>query len=212
MLRGVPVVVVASVKGGAGKTTTSVLLAEAAADGGRQVMLGDVDPQGSAAEWAALATDAGIPLRSAVVEVPARDLARRLSGPAATAELIILDTPNRDLDLLSASLAVADLVVVPSAPTTMDLPRVWPTLDLVAEIDRPAVVLLVKVDARYPNAAADARAVLLEGGARSLLAEVPYWHSLAQAKAGRPRGRQLRVFTAVLDELLSLLPNSKEHL
>ena len=73
------------------------------------------------------------------------------------------------------------------------------------------MVLLVKVDARYPNAAADARAVLLEGGARSLLAEVPYWHSLAQ-QAGRPRGRQLPVFTAVLDELLSLLPNSKEHL
>ncbi len=210
MLRGVPVIVVASVKGGAGKTTTSVLLAEAAAESGRRVVIGDVDPQGSAAEWAALAGAGGTPLRSSVVEVPARDLARRLSEAAAMADLIVLDTPNRDLHLLSAALGVGDLVVVPAAPTTMDLPRAWPTLDLVEEANRTAVVLLVKVDARYPNAAIDARAALAEGGAHTLSAAVPYWHSLAQAKAGRPRGRRLRVFATVLDELLPLLPHPKE--
>lgn len=210
MLHGVPVVVVASVKGGAGKTTTSVLLAEAAADRGRRVLVGDVDPQGSTSEWAALAAAGGAALRSTVVEVPARDLARRLSGPAAKADLVVLDTPNRDLHLLSAALAVGDLVVVPAAPTTMDLPRAWPTLDLVAEANRAAVVLLVKVDARYPNAAVDARAALAEGGAHALSATVPYWHSLAQVKAGRPRGRHLRVFAAVLDELLPLLRDPEE--
>lgn len=210
MIRGVPVVVVASVKGGAGKTTTSVLLAEAAADRGHTVVLGDVDPQGSAAEWAALAAAGGTALRSTVVEVPARDLARRLMGPAAKADLVVLDTPNRDLHLLSAALSVGDLVVVPSAPTTMDLPRAWPTLDLVVEANRPAVVLLVKIDARYPNAAIDARAALAEGGAHTLTATVPYWQSLAQAKAGRPRGRHLRVFAAVLDELLPMLPDPEE--
>ena len=45
-------IVVSNVKGGVGKTTTSVYLAAAAARRGRgPVLLVDADPQGSTAEW-----------------------------------------------------------------------------------------------------------------------------------------------------------------
>src|SRR5579863_5591273 len=45
-------IVVSNVKGGVGKTTTSVYLAAAAASRGREtVVLVDADPQGSSAEW-----------------------------------------------------------------------------------------------------------------------------------------------------------------
>jgi chromosome partitioning protein len=45
-------IVVSNVKGGVGKTTTSVYLAAAAAARGKEaVFLVDADPQGSSAEW-----------------------------------------------------------------------------------------------------------------------------------------------------------------
>ena len=207
MPRPALVLAVASVKGGAGKTTTSVHLAEAAAAGGRRVLLVDADPQGSAADWAEQARDDGTPLRSEVVAQPARDLDRRLAARVGAYGLVVVDTPNRDLDVVAAALRLADVVVVPTAPNTMELPRVWPMLELATEAGRPAVVLLVKADARFPAAVADARAVLAaeDPPARVLGAAVPYWHSLAQAKAARPAGRQLAVFAGVLAELEALV-------
>lgn len=78
-------------KGGVGKTTSSVFLACAAAAHGREVVLLDADPQGSASSWADRAAHRGTPLPFPVVPVGATDLAAAAARGAAG--LVVVDTP-----------------------------------------------------------------------------------------------------------------------
>ncbi len=203
MIGSVPVLLVASVKGGAGKTTCSVHLAEAAEVAGIKALVVDSDPQQSAASWYGEAQEAGAPLRSSCLEAPTKELAHLVSDRAVRLKpgLIVIDSPNRDLDILRAALQVADLVVIPTAPTTMELPRVWPMVDLAEEAGREAWVLINKADSRSPGATATARELLREGEARICQHAIPYRQIYAQARAGRPSAWRLNPFSAVLEEL-----------
>ncbi len=86
-LGSVVIVVCAALKGGVGKTTTSVYLSALAAESGRPVTLIDGDPQASAAEWVEEATD-DVLGKVDVVEAPTeRLLGKALDrlGPDAVA-------------------------------------------------------------------------------------------------------------------------------
>ena len=73
------IVVVAALKGGVGKTTTSVYLAAVAASNKRSATLVDADPQGSAADWVETAEDESFE-RVTLVEAPTeRMLTKALS-------------------------------------------------------------------------------------------------------------------------------------
>jgi chromosome partitioning protein len=97
-------------KGGAGKTTLSILLGCALADAGRKVAFLDRDPQQTATRWIA-------ETKPAIV----------LATPGATYDALIIDTPPRlDSPLLLESLAQADKVLLVSSPSPADL---WTSQD-----------------------------------------------------------------------------------
>lgn len=55
------VIAISNLKGGTGKTTTAILLATALTRLGYTATVVDLDPQGSATEWAHLAAESGTP-------------------------------------------------------------------------------------------------------------------------------------------------------
>src|SRR6266498_2229800 len=96
-------VVVSNVKGGVGKTTTSVYLSAAAvARGYDPVLLIDADRQASSAEWLEERPVEGV----TIVEAPSeRTLTRAMSGREG---LGIVDTPPGDERLMRSAISSAD--------------------------------------------------------------------------------------------------------
>jgi chromosome partitioning protein len=122
-------VAVVSVKGGVGKTTTAVYLAAVAARGRRAVTLVDADPQGSAAVWLESWPIDNIE----VFEAPSERLLRKALAQDDEHSVLIIDTPPASERLISASLAQADVVVVPTRIGGVEGPRLTSTLEMVPD-------------------------------------------------------------------------------
>ena len=126
------IVVCAALKGGVGKTTTSVYLTALAAESGRPVTLVDGDPQASAAEWVEEATD-DVLGKVDVVEAPTeRLLGKALDrlGPDAVA---VVDMRPGDQPALAKAFGRADVVVVPTRVGGVETPSATAVLDLVPD-------------------------------------------------------------------------------
>lgn len=119
-------IVVANVKGGVGKTTTTVYLAAVAVERGYDsVVLVDADPHASSAIWLEERPLDGVE----VVEAPSqRTLVRAMSRNDA---VVVVDTPPGDERLLRASIDAADSVVIPTRAGGVEFPRVATTLEMI---------------------------------------------------------------------------------
>jgi chromosome partitioning protein len=123
------IVVSAAVKGGVGKTTTSVYLAALAAEADRQsVTLIDCDAQASAAEWVEEATD-DLLRKVDVVEAPTERLLVKALDRMTAADIAIVDTPTAHEQLLAKAVARASVVVIPTRVGGVETPRATAMLD-----------------------------------------------------------------------------------
>jgi chromosome partitioning protein len=117
-------VVVGNQKGGVGKTTLAVHLACAWARAHRRVLLVDTDPQESATAW--LSDQAAVEVTTA----PAAGLSSRLVAMAQQYQAVIVDTPPGLDRPLREGIRVADLLLVPLAPSPVDVRAVRIVLEL----------------------------------------------------------------------------------
>lgn len=125
-------VLVASSKGGVGKTTLSTNLAAHFAVDGKRTVLVDADRQGSARQWAekrATHPDAVLP-----VDGTRRDWERRV--PEDAQRIVVDAAAGAHGDALVHFLDVADAVVVPVLPSTIDLEATVPFLNTLAQHPR----------------------------------------------------------------------------
>jgi chromosome partitioning protein len=131
-------------KGGVGKTTVALHLAAAFWQRGENVLILDLDPQASAKEWHdARATELPHvesiqPTRLAKVIEQAKDI--------GTTVLILDTAPHAESAALEAA-RCADLVLVPCAPSIMDLRAMRKTADLLKLVKAPSFAVLNSVPA-----------------------------------------------------------------
>jgi len=124
------IIVTAALKGGVGKTTTSVYLAALAAAAKRDTTLVDSDPQASAADWVENSGDGQLEGIS-LVEAPTERLLAKALDRIDVGEVAIVDTPPGNERLLAKAIDVADCVVVPTRIGGVETHRVEAVLQLV---------------------------------------------------------------------------------
>lgn len=131
-------IVVSNVKGGVGKTTTSVYLAASAAETGWEpVLLVDADRQASSAEWYEERPPEGVEL----VESPSeRTVARAMTSHDG---LAVVDTPPGDERIVRAALERADAVVIPTRAGGVEFTRVATTLSMIGRSTPYGIVICV---------------------------------------------------------------------
>lgn len=134
------VLVVASQKGGVGKTTIAGhlgVIAEEKEAG--PVTLIDTEPQASLANWWNQ-RQAETPFFAALEITHLQDHLQKLAK--AGVKLAIIDTPPAVTETIRAVIAVADLVLIPTRPSPHDLRAVGSTIDLV-EAARKRLVFVI---------------------------------------------------------------------
>ncbi len=196
-------VAVANLKGGTSKTTSAVFLAAAFARRGKTLLV-DCDPQGSALSWAESAEEGGASLGFSVMGLPVKDVHRKIKGFEGDYEHVVIDTPPGEIAITRSALLAADTAVVAVQPTAMDLDRVMPTLELLAEVepvnDVTFHVLLARVR-RISREGRDAREAMEGMGLPLLKTEVPQLGFYADA-FGEVLNGDLGEYERVAAELL----------
>ena len=186
-------IALANLKPGTGKTTSAVWLAHVFARAGNSVLLVDADPSGSALEWSDLAAmdpkitpQEAFPFR--IVSLPSRELHRRLPEIARDEDVVIIDTPQLEdhAGIARSALRYADEIVIPCAPTPIEVNRTTPVRDEIADVRElrgtPArsAILLNRCIARA-HSTAHARQALEDLGYDVLATAVPRLEVYAQS-------------------------------
>jgi chromosome partitioning protein len=149
------VIVVASHKGGSGKTTLAAHLAVAAERAGAgPVVLLDIDPRGALIDWWEARPDHAPAFAQCTAASLAEDLdTLRRKGY----RLAIVDTPPAASETISGVIALAELVIVPTRGSLPELRALTATLHICADTGRQAAVAIM---AAQPDAVIDRDAAI----------------------------------------------------
>lgn len=156
------IIVVASQKGGVGKTTLAGHLGvQASTNSCGTIALLDTDPQGSLADWwnmrqakePIFVTAKINALSSAIEELKQNGI-----------KFLIIDTPPSITEIIRSVVSVADLVIIPTRPSPHDLRAVGKTVDIVNEFGK-RMMFVINGAANRARITADAAIALSQHGA-----------------------------------------------
>jgi chromosome partitioning protein len=134
------VIVLATQKGGAGKTTLCGHLAvEAERAGAGPVALIDADPQSSLSDWWN-AREKETPMIAQIGQGGLKQTLVHLGRQHVTT--VLIDTPGRADSAISKIISAADLVLVPVVPSPHDLRAINKTIAMVEEHEVPMVFVV----------------------------------------------------------------------
>ena len=173
-------VVTAAAKGGVGKSTIAAAICTAAplTGGTERVGLVDLDPQGSATGWWN-ARDRAEPALLEAGGAPLTEVTRQARDTGL--DLLVLDCPPGFSSILEEAIGVADLVLIPTGPSAMDLSAVEATADMAEEAGRPYRFVLNRAPFRSRLAGRAVTALLARG--RLLMPPVHHRVAIAEAMA-----------------------------
>lgn len=132
-------IAVIALKGGSGKTTVATHIAIAAHLRGLDVQVADIDRQRSAYNILDAREAAG---PACVIATGATLMAAQFAAVGLKKQLMIIDTPAGVVEEVSEAVVLADLVVLVVRPTLLDLSGLAPSLSLVRQMGKPALVVM----------------------------------------------------------------------
>lgn len=198
-------IAVVNLKGGTAKTTSAMFLAAALARRGRTLLV-DCDPQGSALSWSETAEADGYELPFAMMGMPTKDVHRKLSRVVGDYDHLVVDTPPGEIAITRSALRAAEVALVATSPSVMDVSRFRPTLDLLADVEDLnedlAYYVLITRTRRISREGRDARQVMEGMGLPVLKTEIPQLSFYSEA-FGAPV-EDLAEYEAVIEELMAL--------
>lgn len=179
------VVALVGQKGGTGKTTTAISLAQDWSDLGLRVLLVDVDPQGSCLTWSDVAAENSAPAPAVIALGVA--LRQQLAPHLPAYDVVVIDCPPAHTERQRAALMVADLALLPTGPDPTEIWAATTSADLIREAQaiRPtlhALVVVTRRDRRTSMGAAAERAAAQLGlpvADTSLARRITYPEALA---------------------------------
>ena len=131
------IISVIQTKGGTGKTTTAMMVSFALSSLGDRVLVLDADKQRSAADWAEEADDdLGFEVLAVPTDRTLETAIRRFGNQDY--DFILIDTPPGSSSIVETASGAADLVLIPTGVSPLDMKRTQATL----------AVVLVNVDKR----------------------------------------------------------------
>ena len=131
-----PVISFANPKGGAGKTTTALLLASELAARGAQVTVIDADPERWISQWGALP---GKPDNIAIIgNVTEDSIVDAIEAASANSQFVIVDLEGTASLMVANAIGMSDLVVIPTQGSSMDAKGGAKTIRLIRNQERMA--------------------------------------------------------------------------
>jgi chromosome partitioning protein len=125
-----PVISFANPKGGAGKTTTALILATQLAENGASVTLIDADPERWISQWGALP---GKPDSITIIGgVTEESIVDQIEEASARSQFVIVDLEGTASLMVANAIGMSDLVLIPAQGSSMDARGGAKTIRLIA--------------------------------------------------------------------------------
>ena len=160
------VVMVAKQKGGVGATTLVREVGVAASAAGKRVVFVDLDPQGTLRGWWNRRTEGqnGDPNPALAAPAPSQMATAIDELRSAGTDICIIDTPPSVHPFLASVMQFADLILLPTRPTTDDLDALPAILDMAEDAGRPFAFVVTQAPPGKSRLYDDAVPVLAQRG------------------------------------------------
>ena len=131
-----PVVSMVSSKGGAGKTTTALIIAGEIASAGRRVILVDADPNQPLVAWA---DRPGKPDNiQVVIDESAETIVDTISEAKTRAHFVLVDLEGTATDRIGFAITQSDLVLIPVQGSVLDASEAAKSIKLIRQMSHVA--------------------------------------------------------------------------
>jgi chromosome partitioning protein len=129
-----PVIVFASPKGGAGKSTSAVILATELALKGAGVTVIDADPNKPVSQWA---KRAGCPENLAVIaDISESSIIDEIDGAALKSPFVIVDLEGTASMMVAYAISRADMVIIPTQGSQLDASEAAKAIRLIKQQEK----------------------------------------------------------------------------
>ncbi len=131
-----PTISFANPKGGAGKTTSALLLASELASKGARITIIDADPEKWISQWGRLP---GKPDSLDIIgDVTEDTIVDQIETAAQSAQFVIVDLEGTASLMVASAIGMSDLVVIPAQGASMDAKGAAKTIKLIRNQERMA--------------------------------------------------------------------------